>query len=333
MHALVMIELDGDGVSASSRETLTLAHRLAGELGEAVEAVVFGDGGRAAESGGLAVSRLHQLDHPMLATYSPELWGESLHQLIARLQPSIVLGPGSDRGLEVMAQAAARADAPLVANCTTISLDRRANGDPPTWTLTRARQGGLLLEDAAVTAPTTFASTAAGAVEAASLGSLREVPVESFTPELDGVVHTQLVDETTQDSGVTLATARIVVSGGRGVGSAEGFEPLEELAKLTGGAVGCSRVATNNGWRPHSDQVGQTGTKISPDLYIACGISGATQHWVGCMNSKAILAINTDPEAPLLTRATYGVIGDVGEVVPAIVDEIHRRTLGNRQSA
>ena len=114
-----------------------------------------------------------------------------------------------------------------------------------------------------------------------------------------------------QSQGVTLATAPVVVSGGRGVGSADGFEPLEELAELLGGVVGCSRVVTNNGWRPHADQVGQTGTRIAPDLYIATGISGAIQHWVGAMASKKILAINTDPEANMVTKADYAVIADL----------------------
>jgi electron transfer flavoprotein alpha subunit len=119
-----------------------------------------------------------------------------------------------------------------------------------------------------------------------------------------------------------------VVSGGRGVGSPEGFGPLERLAELLGGVVGCSRVVTNNGWRPHSDQVGQTGTVVAPDLYIACGISGAIQHWVGMMASKTILAINTDAEAPMVTKADYAVLGDLKEVVPAIVAEIEKRRGG-----
>ncbi|MEY2553922.1 MAG: electron transfer flavoprotein alpha subunit, partial [Ilumatobacteraceae bacterium] len=125
--------------------------------------------------------------------------------------------------------------------------------------------------------------------------------------------------------GVTLATAPVVVSGGRGVGSADGFAPLLELAAQLGGVVGCSRAVTNLGWRNHTDQVGQTGTRIAPDIYIACGISGAIQHWVGAMASKKILAINTDPEANMVTKADYAVIGDLHQVVPAITAEVRRR--------
>jgi electron transfer flavoprotein alpha subunit len=116
----------------------------------------------------------------------------------------------------------------------------------------------------------------------------------------------------------------VVVSGGRGVGSAEGFAPLEELASLLGGVVGCSRAVTSAGWRPHTDQVGQTGTKISPELYIPCGISGATQHMAGCKGAKKLLAINSDPEAPIMMSADYAVIGDVLEIVPAISAELRR---------
>ena len=116
-----------------------------------------------------------------------------------------------------------------------------------------------------------------------------------------------------------------MVGAGRGAGGADGFTGVDELAELLGGVVGVSRVVTSLGWRPHHEQVGQTGSRISPDLYIPCGISGAIQHWAGCSASKMILAINTDAEAPMMTRATYAVVGDMHEVVPAINEEIRRR--------
>ena len=124
---------------------------------------------------------------------------------------------------------------------------------------------------------------------------------------------------------ISLTDAKVVVGGGRGVGSAAAFSELEELADLLGGAVGVSRVVTSNGWRPHTQQVGQTGQRIAPDLYIACGISGAIQHIVGCKSAKRILAINTDAESPIMALADYAVIGDLHQVVPAISAEIRRR--------
>jgi electron transfer flavoprotein alpha subunit len=129
-------------------------------------------------------------------------------------------------------------------------------------------------------------------------------------------------------TGIALGDARVVVGGGRGVGSAEAFSELEELAGLLGAAVGVSRVVTSSGWRPHSQQIGQTGARIAPDLYIACGISGAIQHIVGAKAAKRILVINTDPDAPIMSVADYAVIGDLHQVVPAISAEIRRAVGG-----
>jgi len=139
------------------------------------------------------------------------------------------------------------------------------------------------------------------------------------------LARTVVADRVVLTQGITLSTAPVVVGGGRGVGSAEAFAPLEELAAELGGVVGCSRAVTNNGWRPHSDQVGQTGTRIAPEIYIASGISGAIQHWVGAMAAKNILAINTDAEANMVTRAGHAVIGDLHQVIPAITEEVRRR--------
>jgi electron transfer flavoprotein alpha subunit len=129
-------------------------------------------------------------------------------------------------------------------------------------------------------------------------------------------------------TGISLPEARLVVSGGRGVGSAEQFDTIEGLAEQLGAAIGVSRAVTSAGWRPHSEQVGQTGVRITPELYIACGISGASQHMVGCLGAKRILAINTDADAPIMARADYAVIGDLHEIVPAITQEIRARTGG-----
>jgi electron transfer flavoprotein alpha subunit len=142
-------------------------------------------------------------------------------------------------------------------------------------------------------------------------------------PDVSGAV--QVVETVSASTGgISLADAKVVVSGGRGVGSSEGFAILEELAALLEGAVGCSRVVTSAGWRPHTDQVGQTGTKVSPDLYIACGISGATQHIAGCKGAKTLLAINDDPEATIFNHADYAVIGNLHEILPAITAELRK---------
>jgi electron transfer flavoprotein alpha subunit len=190
-------------------------------------------------------------------------------------------------------------------------------GDPAS--VTRARWGGSLLEEARVHGSPLLATVAPHAV-AADPSLMADV--ELVQPAADPVKASERVPTAT--AGVSLTDADVVVSGGRGVGSAEGFAVIEELARLLGGAVGCSRAVTSAGWRPHTDQVGQTGTKISPEIYIACGISGATQHMAGCKGAKKLLAINPDAEASIFASADYGVIGDLHEVVPAISAEIRK---------
>jgi electron transfer flavoprotein alpha subunit len=185
--------------------------------------------------------------------------------------------------------------------------------------VTRQRWGGTLLEEARIHADRKLLTAAPFAFEAST-----SPQVKVLRPDVSGAV--QVIEHVAPDTGgkVSLADAKVVVSGGRGVGSSEGFAILEELAALLEGAVGCSRVVTSAGWRPHTDQVGQTGTKVSPDLYIACGISGATQHIAGCKGAKKLLAINDDPEATIFNHADYAVIGNLHEIVPAITAELRK---------
>jgi electron transfer flavoprotein alpha subunit len=266
------------------------------------------------------VAVLHAVEIPGLDDYAPAAWASAVARVVETSSPVAVVAPGSDRGNEVMAHVGALTGLPFVANCVEVEVS-----DGP-WSLTRTRWGGSLLELAEVDAPLVLLSVTEHSIEAAAAPNPVECVVEPLVVDVDGsALVTRVVDRVPTAEGVTLATAPIVVSGGRGVGSAEGFAMLEDLAEILGGVVGCSRVVTNNGWRPHSDQVGQTGTVVAPDLYIACGISGAIQHWVGMMASKTVLAINTDPEAPMVTKADYAMIGDLHEIVPAIVAELRNR--------
>ena len=239
--------------------------------------------------------------------YAPAGWAAAI---VEAAGGDDIVGPGSDRGNEVLAHVAAQLDLPFAANVSEVRGDE----------LTRIRWGGTLLEEAKLHSDRRLVTAAPFAFAPASGGE--EVTVLSPFPG-NGV---EVVDHVAPDTGgkVSLADAKVVVSGGRGVGSAEGFAILEELAALLDAAVGCSRVVTSAGWRPHSDQVGQTGTKVSPDLYIACGISGATQHIAGCKGAKALLAINADREATIFAHADYAVIGDLHEIVPAITAELRK---------
>ncbi|HEY2318716.1 MAG TPA: electron transfer flavoprotein subunit alpha/FixB family protein [Solirubrobacteraceae bacterium] len=248
--------------------------------------------------------------------YAPAAWAQTLVELAQGRGAGAVVAPGTDRGNEVLAHVAAKLDQPMSANCLSA-----APGDPTT--VVRTRWGGSLLEEARVHGSPLLLTAAPHAVAAAPLAEVELVTVSEAASDADRVVR---VSETISASaaGVSLADADVVVSGGRGVGSAEGFGIIEELAALLSGAVGCSRAVTSAGWRPHSDQVGQTGTKISPEIYIACGISGATQHMAGCKGAKRLLAINPDGEASIFASADYAVIGDLHEVVPAISAEIRK---------
>lgn len=245
--------------------------------------------------------------------YAPAAWGQTLADQVAARSPQAVVAAGTERGNEVLAHAAAILDLPLSAN--TIAL---AAGAPPT--VTRVRWGGSLLEEALLHSSTLLLTVAPHAVAADAAAV--EVEVVAPSDHALAVAPTKRVGATS--GGVSLEDARVVVSGGRGVGSSEGFAVIEELAGLLGGAVGCSRAVTSAGWRPHTDQVGQTGTKVAPDIYIACGISGATQHMAGCKGAKRLLAINEDGEASIFAHADYGVIGNLHEVVPAIAAEIRK---------
>jgi electron transfer flavoprotein alpha subunit len=298
------VEHEAGVVDETGLELLTAGHGIADGLGAALHAVVIGPGAEAAleRLGTYGASHAHVAAHPALETYAPAAYGESIVQLIAAADDAVgVLASGTEKGNEVLAHVAARTDLPMAANCTEVT----AAAEAP-WTLTRMRWGGSLLEDAELDAGTKLATLAPHAFQAAEVNGMHAVPATEFEPQLDAAATAvRVIDHEPSGGGVSLASAPVVISGGRGVGSADGFGVLEELAGLLDGAVGCSRVATNNGWRSHSDQVGQTGTKIAPQLYVACGISGATQHWVGCKDSKNILAINTDPEAPLVTRGNY----------------------------
>ena len=292
MSTLVFLEAADDlGLQA-----LSFARRY----DPAVEVVAFGEAPQVAAT-------VHVAD---IDPYAPQAWARA----IASLQPTTVIAAGTDIGNEVLAHAAVMLDGVFAANVTA------ADGDQ----VMRQRWGGSLLEEARLHGDVKLMTVAPHTV--AIEEAVGEPTVQSFAPSLrDEDLVARVVERVdTSTGGLSLAEAPVVVSGGRGVGSAEGFAPLEELAAQLGGVVGCSRAVTSAGWRPHTDQVGQTGTKISPDLYIPCGISGATQHMAGCKGAKKLLAINSDPEAPIMLSADYAVIGDVLEIVPAITAELRR---------
>jgi electron transfer flavoprotein alpha subunit len=338
---LVEPEAGGDepgGTDLVSLEALAFARALAasavtasGAAGDGdppIEAVVVGPHPAAmlAELAAQGVAVVHHADDPRLARYAAAAWAASLADVVAARGPDVVLAAGSPRGSEVLAHLAARLNLPMAANC--VSVEPADGGG---FVASRQVMGGSALElvrlQAAGTGSPALLTMAGHAVEPRPADAAVTPQVHSFVPalsEADLVAQVRSI-ELVASGGADLTKARVVVGAGRGVGGADQFGDLVELAEVLGGVLGVSRVVTSLGWRPHHEQVGQTGSRISPDVYIACGISGAIQHWAGCSSAKTIIAINTDPEAPMVTKADYAVIGDLHEIVPAITEELRTR--------
>jgi electron transfer flavoprotein alpha subunit len=319
---LVLVEQIGGEVDRLSLEAVAFARRIESATGSPIEAVLVGtdSGNVAASLGTYGVTTAHLADDARLDAYAPAAWAAAIASLMTLRNAVAIVVPGSDRGNEVLAHVAARLGLPMAANVVEVDP-----GEP--WRIVRQRWAGSLLEDAILDAPVRLLSVAPHVVAVEALAPAAPAVVAPFKPDIDEAdLRVRVMRrEAAASTGVSLTEARVVVGGGRGVGSAEGFGQLEELAAVLGGAVGGSRVVTSLGWRPHADQIGQTGLRIAPDLYIACGISGAIQHIVGCKAAKRILAINTDAESPIMAVATYAVIGDLRTVVPAITAELRRR--------
>jgi electron transfer flavoprotein alpha subunit len=320
MTALSLIELDGAAPADASLRALTLARSLDSS---ALAVVVFADsaGVPAAALADYGVTDVYVIEPGVLEGYAPQAWARVLAGLAAETGATAVLAAGTDRGNEVLAHLGAITGLPMAANCTLVSPD-----GGQTHRLVRHRWAGLLLEEAVMEAPIALFTVAADAVAPVPAAEAAAIQVHPHKPELAGAdLAVRAVESPAGAGGASLATARVVVGGGRGVGGPDGFAPLEELAGLLGGVVGVSRVVTSEGWRPHKQQVGQTGTKITPELYLACGISGAIQHIAGCAGARHIIAINTDPGAPIMAHADYAVIGDLHQVIPALIEALRAR--------
>jgi electron transfer flavoprotein alpha subunit len=321
---IVLTTLADAAVDRGSLEALTLARSIASATGGSLEALVVADAAAARDAAaalaGRGISTVLVVDDSRLTTDHPDGWAAALAQIARARSAEAVVASGTERGNELLARVGARLGEPLAANCLTVEPGDR-------YRLARQRWAGSLIEDCwlggrvklLTVAPNTIPIQAADATAAPALEA---VPVELTDADLALHVTSR---EAPEQGKISLGDAKVVVGGGRGVGSTDGFGDLEELASLLGGAVGGSRVVTSAGWRPHADQIGQTGLRIAPDVYIACGISGAIQHIVGCKAAKHIVAINTDGEAPIMSVADYAVIGDLHAVVPAISAEIRRR--------
>jgi electron transfer flavoprotein alpha subunit len=314
---LLVVEHANGKVNKSTYEMVTVAREL-GRVGP-VTALVLGSAvASVAAEVAAAVDQVLVADLPALAEYDPELWAAAVSQIATEGEASVVLIGGGRRGREYSPRVAIKLNAPLLEDV--ISL--RANGD-----LLIAEHYTYLArvtETVQATGPIAVASIKLGVFAAAAP---RNVAAEQFDVDLNlPPRRLQVTGKTAERSSrISLAEAEIVVSGGRGVGSAEGFtQYVEALADQIGAAVGATRAIVDAGWRPYSEQVGQTGKTVQPKAYIAIGISGAVQHLSGMNKSKVIVAINRDAEAPIFKIADYGIVGDVNQLVPAIIEELRK---------
>ena len=315
---LVIVQFSEKGVAKASLEALGLARDLAAGQGGEVLAAVLGKGGEALAPALAAhgADRILVSGDPNLTPFSAEAHAEVLAVEIERLAPRVVVMGNTLRARDLAGRLSARLSAPAAVDV----LSARLDGDEVA--AVRPLYGGKVLAEVRLSGspvllfprPNVFPvrpATGKGAQEGISTPApAPRARVEGFSAAPAGK----------RD----LAEADAVVSGGRGMGGPD-FSVLEDLASVLDAAVGASRSAVDEGWRPHADQVGQTGKTVSPALYVACGISGAVQHLAGMSFSKVVVAVNKDPEAPIFQRADYGVCGDLFEVVPALTRALRER--------
>ncbi len=321
---LVYVETSADGIQEVSLEAITFARTLsdAGN-GVPIDAVIVGPApaDAATELASYGVRNVHHASGDDFELFSGAATATAVAAAREAAGSVVVMAGGTNRGNEVAARVATRLDVAMAANVVSF------HGLSP-FVVTRQVVGGAALEEMRLGKRPAIFTVAGHAVEpvpAETPGTGSVVPLAVVPSPEDLLVRVASVEGVDTDDADSLKSARVVVGAGRGAGGPEGFGDVLELADLLGGTLGVSRVVTSLGWRPHHEQVGQTGSRISPEVYIPCGISGAIQHWAGCASSKVILAINTDAEAPMMTKATYAVVGDMHEVVPAINEEIKRR--------
>jgi electron transfer flavoprotein alpha subunit len=306
-----------DGVfRKTTYEVLSAARRIADNLGGDLTALVLGSNMEdvAKDLGQYGADKIMVINNPALAEHVTDAHTNVIADVINQATPAVVVIGATSHGKDVSARLAARLDAPLAMDCVGIRFEDM------NLIATRQIYGGKVFADVVLEGnPKIIAirPNAMAIVPAAGTGTVEKIDADI------GKTNIQFVEKRLDTTKVELTEADAIVSGGRGMGGAD-FSLIEALADLIGGAVGASRSAVDEGWRPATDQVGQTGKVVSPNLYIACGISGAIQHLAGMSSSKVIVAINKDPDAPIFSKADYGIEGDLFNILPLIIEEVKK---------
>lgn len=297
-------------------EAVSEGRRIADSMGADLTALVVGSDVEAAagELSKFGADKIIVADHPRLAEYLTDAYTTVVAGVVAEIDPQVVILGASTQGKDLAARLAARLNTGLAMDCVAV---RVTDGN---IVVTRPLYGGKVLAEVALSGKPQIVATRPNAISIAESAKAAVIEKTGVDP---GDSKLQFVEKTLETEKVELTEADIIVSGGRGMGGSD-YSLIEALAAALGGAVGASRSAVDEGWRPHSDQVGQTGKVVSPNLYVACGISGAIQHLAGMSSSKVIVAVNKDAEAPIFAKADYGVVGDLFEIVPLITEEVKK---------
>jgi electron transfer flavoprotein alpha subunit len=320
----IFVELKGQDIKKVGFELASKAREIADKLGEKVGAVILGEKAKhlCDDIAAYGVDVVYIAENENLREYNTNNYAGILTGIILAYKPNIMLFPATHLGRDLAPRVAAALEVGLTADCTGLSIK-----DGLLLQSRPAFGGNIMADIISPNARPQMATTRPNVMKIQKPDPSRKSEVISIPVEIDSKATKILIKEivkTTKSGTKSLDEADIIISGGRGMESAENFKILEDLAETINGVVGASRAAVDVGWRPRSDQVGQSGKTVSPKLYIACGISGKIQHQVGMKGSDTIIAINTDPEAPIFDIADCGIVGDLFEIIPSLNEELKR---------
>ena len=317
---LVIIETAKNQIVGITKECLSVVHSVAGDLNADIEGIILGSdiGDLAQQAGHYGIKKVYKVDDAQFKGINILYHTRTIEALINEIDPSLVIAGGSLYGQEIVPRLAARFNKAMFASVKGLTVDNdEFEAVHPLF------EEKLFVSMEGSTDQLTFATILGGNNPEVEPDSSLSCEVADFSPVIqDSDNRENFVEETIAKVSVDITKAKLLVSGGRGVGSAEKFTAIVNAAKALGGEVGASRAAVDAGWVAYDHEIGQTGKTVTPDFYIACGISGAIQHLVGMRNSKTIVVINTDEEAPILEIAHFAIIGDLHEVLPELLKQI-----------
>jgi electron transfer flavoprotein alpha subunit len=325
MRNVLAILIPGGAFSRTEAEIVTAGKALAGQFGAELTAAILGSSDDALAHECFAFGAKSVVRVEGMAAYQSETYSAAAQQAVATGTADVIIFPSTTYGLEIAPGVGYRLGASVVLDCVRLEGDSSGN-----LTITKPVYGGkanseLVARQGPVVIAMRMRSVAPGGKQAGATGEIRTISAPTLSPR------TQILEHTTEDAGggPKLEDARIIISGGRGLGNKENFVHLEELARILGGSVGASRAACDQGWVPATLQIGQTGKKVAPDLYLAVGISGASQHLVGIAGARHIVAINKDAKAPIFQVAALGVVDEWQAVLPKLVEALKEHKVKN----